>query len=557
MQPSYDQTIISQYKSDKEIDNLLLKNGQFPYRTFELPVIMDLGNTNELQTKLIEHRQIARNAGATKNVDLNNVYCFHVTSYLPIEGVIYPRQNNKKIGDAPDLTAAMVQKNIEEKVETLLSSDSLCMSTINPKLASMLELTSLSMGLSKEAAQFIAKIYGINALNSDCHEYIQDRSGMCVINLNYITQLVSTARSTVHFTLNHLVTAHDGHSGWPDDSYVVVANLNDIKEQLVAGYIEDMFSIGPVHLKGDITLFVNQAKYNQNPDIQMEVNSLPSNIKVKFYTGKYKDAVSNWAESTGIQLLETKEYLKSSASSEVMVVSHSNKKYLFDSLVINKSLGIPYMEHKLTPMSTLEGIFISRNIISDSPFLNFLYEYKKCAPQRDIKDEIKVLIELIRKYYRIPVCNRDAFKMYCRAIYKAADAFMSSPTQGAFNRFVEPNEQFFKYFDHLPDFAREVKGQSLCGYMSEYTGLKFQCFYQTSGKTLVDIVFKDTSFNGKALEILATKLSSVFNVQFFLQEQEGQSYIVTKHVNKKENGAKIYQSIDWSKKEEVQQSIAF
>lgn len=352
-----------------------------------------------------------------------------------------------------------------------------------------------------------------------------------------------------------MASAHGSHSGWPEDSFVIVDKTTNSAYQLVGGYIEDQFTIGQYRLSEDAVIFINKDKYDKSPELKTEVNALPASIKVVFYSGNYRDAVSNWLKINNIPVLQCQKYL-SSSSEEMMYVSHSENKQLFDSEVVNKSLNLRYLDYHLTPMSSMTGLLYDGRLCTKKPFSVNLKEYNDIAPNRKVTDEIAVVNELIKKMFRIPKCNQDAFKMQCTAVYKVIDFLVNSQYQVELLGKFRNNTAFLQYFDHFPDFTREVKEHYITACMTEYSGIKFQCFYQQSGSTLVDVVFRNDKLSGKHLESFARKLSSVFNVEFFVQEQKAEKYIVTKHVNKKDNGEKIYKSFNWNKAQEVQKGLA-
>lgn len=556
MDGKHNQAVIDQYKTNPVLESYYRSHEVLSPEGIKRFEYLDHSTIDNISQLISKQKEIAKQIGATQAVQTEDLYGFHVTRFFP-KGIIRPRQYaldwRDKYAEAQEQARVTALQKVSARVSEILN---IYPQTIDIDVAKLLNLNVLDDGIDKASASLIATIFGSKALKSELRNMIEDECGVVQMGFDHIHLATSVGRSTVHFTINHLVTPHEGHPGWADDSFVVIAKLNDIQGHFVGGYIEDIYSVGPVRLNGDITIFVNKELYKNDKELQFAIEARPANIKIQYYSGKYQDAVVSWCKGNGIQLLQTQDYISSTRKDDVMFVSHSDKKYLFDSVKITQSLKLKFAEHAATPMRTLDKFLRSNPIITITPFLEILHDLKK-VPGAKIHQEIRMLIELTKKLYPVPAANYNAFNMQCTAIYKATDIFMNSETQVALNAAVDANKAFLKYFDHFPDFSREVQDHSLTLCVNQFTGLnKFKCFYQNDSSFLVDLVFQDSNLNKKQLESLGEKLSSVFNVQFFVQERYVWSYLITKHVNLEENFKKIHQSLNQDKAQDIQKELS-
>lgn len=555
----YDQKLIDKYEEHEEINDIYSRGkGMSPARFKALGSALDTFQLLPfIAPVILKQKLIAKKFRAEEHVSFNSLYSIHITEYFPVEGVIYPRFGTACRFNTNDELEKQRKEKLKQSVENILREPQMKVAFLNPKVLQDLGLRPSGDGLSEQLIQKCLEI-GVEALDLELQEVLYDTYGSNRLIPDDWDLILSPFRNTVHFALNHMANAHGGHSGWSEDSFVIVDKAVNSAHQFVGGYIEDQFTIGQYRLSKDAVVFVNNAKYKKDTKLQVEVLALPSYITVVFYDGHYRDAVSNWLKESYIPILQCQEYLKGASAQDVMYVSHSTHKELFDSEVIDKHFNIRYTDHHITPMSSITGLLYDGRICTQKPFLVNIMEYNNIAPDRNIRDEVKVINELIKKMFKIPECNQDAFKMQCTAVYKVIDFLTTSKFQVELRSKIQINTSFLKYFDHFPDFSREVKDHYVTKCMQEYSGIEFKCFYQQSGKTLVDVVFQNDKLSSTQLENLAHKLSSIFNVEFFMQEQqEKEKYIVTKHVNKKENGEKIYKSMNWGKAQEVQKGLAF
>lgn len=103
-------------------------------------------------------------------------------------------------------------------------------------------------------------------------------------------------RSTVHFTLNGLVTSHFNGS-WDDQKFVIFDRLkNHINENIESLRYEDTFVKGTIHLSSETVILMEEDYYRE----LIKLNNNIENYNIVLYKGNRKLAVDYFLAKNGI-----------------------------------------------------------------------------------------------------------------------------------------------------------------------------------------------------------------------------------------------------------------
>ena len=132
--------------------------------------------------------------------------------------------------------------------------------------------------------------YNLNPFDDDDYEKLREMA-------NRYSPLSSQYRSTIHFTLNGLVSSHS-KGNFDGRNFIIIDKLSSHlgKENFRSLRMEDTFIKGPFEISDKAIILINKDKYEK----LLEENPWLQNYNVTLYTGDEKEAVETVLLDLGI-----------------------------------------------------------------------------------------------------------------------------------------------------------------------------------------------------------------------------------------------------------------
>lgn len=123
--------------------------------------------------------------------------------------------------------------------------------------------------------------YNLNPFNDEDYEKLKEMAGS-------YSPLSSQYRSTIHFTLNGLVSSHS-KGNFDGRNFIIIDKLSSHlgKENFRTLRMEDTFIKGPFEISDEAIILINKVRYEK----LLAENSWLQNYNVTLYTGDEKEAV--------------------------------------------------------------------------------------------------------------------------------------------------------------------------------------------------------------------------------------------------------------------------
>jgi hypothetical protein len=172
-----------------------------------------------------------------------------------------------------------------------------------------------------------------------------------------VASLLSVVRPTVHFTLNYLVQETEEFN-LKDRKFAIIDRYESSQNQMVGGYLEDIFCIGPYKLSKDAAILVPNS-LKEDVQLQEEIAKLNGRVKeIIFYDDGTEKAL---AVAMNAFLADKQAPVFQSVVDDDRkpnLLSKLDKGRFFSSQSFMVSQKKIFCTHDITPMAQLERFLV-------------------------------------------------------------------------------------------------------------------------------------------------------------------------------------------------------
>lgn len=334
-----------------------------------------------------------------------------------------------------------------------------------------------------------------------------------------VRQLFCICRPTIHFSLNSLVSEHQGYEEDNQHRFIVIDKLENAQD-LSGGYIEDLFCIGPYTLSNQATILVPSSCKNEYKE---KIQKLNRKINFYFYKGNEKNGFNTWMKERQISILHPIE--EDCESTNLLGIV--GKQHYLSSQFLLQTINKTFCTHDITPMAQVEKFIRNQVVTIVPPFLNILIQNN----YNDLCQKITDYVITFDQVYKINEKQKCFIHSYKKAVFLAFNIFNSSKNinqlKKIFNYYKEAVVQHEKTFN--------LSGPVDCSSadeLSKIVQLPFNPFRRENCQTVVDAVWQSELSSEETRE-LAIGLKLKYSLDFLVEENEGHHFIVLKDLHLK------------------------
>ncbi len=345
-----------------------------------------------------------------------------------------------------------------------------------------------------------------------------------------IEPIFSILRPTVHFTVNHVVEAHSDYRKKHDNSYIIIEPFNQVADQVVGGYLEDVFSIGTYELTDQATILVPEALQHE-PRTKENLANLSNNIKVIFYSGNAAKATNLWLQENHASKITS---FIDDPNMPQFIQKIDSDKYISSKSLMD-SLGKNFVSHDLTPTAQIENSIAGRICTNKPPFIELI----KQSGYRSACNLIKEYTQATRSVYKLTSSQVEFINLYEESILRALTIFNNSVSFDDLSLNFSFDSELIMQFDSKIALDRQIDNHQTAHELSEISKLPFVAYYRANCNTVVDAAFRLEPHHANHSQI-AQILSLMLNLNFTISKQTKHTYVVLREVNNPVIARSIY-----------------
>lgn len=343
---------------------------------------------------------------------------------------------------------------------------------------------------------------------------------------------VSVKRPTIHFTVNSVVETHNDYkaSQVPKSPLIIIDSLLLAKEQIKGGYVEDLFCIGPYKLSNQASILIPESlKYNQKTLDNLQ--TLPPNVHVRYYTGHPKDAVKQFLESKNAHYLNTENIVYD--ADQPIFFGRLGKKLLSSEQLLSQ-MGAIFCSHDITILRMIERVW-GQSYISKPPYISAFENHTA----EEVVDYLNHLMDYIPECFKLSASERLNFSKYRQALEEVVKMFCNAKSGQELHYHWEVIKDKVLSYDRPTNFRRPVEIQSTARRLRDITGLPFEAYYRVNTFSIVDAVCIVPNSQDQS-HILQRLLASSAGIKFdILRDQDGLS-ITLRGINLSEVAQQVF-----------------
>ncbi len=338
---------------------------------------------------------------------------------------------------------------------------------------------------------------------------------------SFSKKMFCVMRSTVHFALNSVAEDHKDFK--TDKHFLVIDKFKNCKDQLIAGYAEDIFCIGPYKLSDDAVIILPEF-LKESTGVKSQINKLTKKIQIIYHDTNVKIAAKNWFQKNEIPF-----FMPVSGDADMPNYYHKIGKDQFtSSLHLMKMSNIRFCTHDISPMKQIEIL------ITDSIKIHFLPKFKISF----LNSSYEEICNTLRKYSKALLVNglfplnsnqKYFIKSFEKTVLLALQILHEAKSIELLKSNIERDEELFTHYDSEVDFNRKIEIQVTTKRLSELTKMPFMAYYRQGCNTIVDAALQVE--NHFVAEKLQETFENRFKTSFTVETHDEIPYVVLKGVN--------------------------
>lgn len=336
-----------------------------------------------------------------------------------------------------------------------------------------------------------------------------------------VEKVFSIVRSTVHFTINSIVSDHSHYSPNNKQRFIVIDKFRNAQDNIVGGYLEDVFCIGSYQLSNQAEILVPKSVEN-DPQIQEKIRGLKGRVKIVYYNCSEKTALENWLRDRNAEPIKP---TVTDADTPNLVCPLGKNRYI-SSQIMMETVKKTFCTHDITPMAQLETFICTTKIYESSPFLGITEKYN----YKLLSENVQKYIQAIQKVYKLNESQNRFIRSYEKAILLALKILSEAKTIEETQEEFKIYEELIVSFDASVDLKRKIESHRATQALTKLTGLPFEAYYRTNCNTVVDAACP-TGLTQMQSEELITKLKTKVDIEFTLELHGDTFYIAAKGLN--------------------------
>ncbi len=289
--------------------------------------------------------------------------------------------------------------------------------------------------------------YGV--IKPRCYTFIDGIPGGTAQHAEIMRNVFAVSRSTVHFSVNSVLLSHDSNS-FDNQDIVVIDHLMSVKDQIVGGYIEDLFCIGTFKLSSRSVILM-PARLRTETYIMHGLASLPNTIKVISYEeGQKQQAVKDYLHSVKSDVCNIEYHPQDERYIGTM------KNQYVSSITLLKAINGICCAHAATPMAQLEIMVYKQSAsygqVSKPPYLLVL----SLLDLASIKNIVNQYIVVTTNCFKLNTKTTKKLHLYKSAVLEVFESLLISIQDPAP---LKELAEDLKYYDAEPDFTTPIQNQ--------------------------------------------------------------------------------------------------
>lgn len=338
---------------------------------------------------------------------------------------------------------------------------------------------------------------------------------------SFSKKVLSVMRSTVHFTLNSVATDHEMYK--TDKQFLVIDKFKNSKDQFIAGYVEDIFCIGPYKLSHEAVIIIPDF-LKESIAIKSQTNELNKKIQIIYYNTNIKNAATNWFQENKIPFFRP-------VSNDADIVNYYHKigeDQFTSSLHLMKITGKRLCTHDISPMRQIEILITDSIKVDIQPrfkisFIDFSYD----EIRKTFLSYSKAL--LIKGLFPLNSNQKYFIKSFEKTILLALQILHEAKSIELLKKSVERDEELFTHYDSEVDFDRKIDNQATTKRLNELTLMPFIAHYRQGCNTIVDAACQVE--NHFVAEKLQNNFENRFKTSFIVETHAEVPYVALKGIN--------------------------